>query len=200
MPATIDYYLTPVSPYAYLGGRRLAELAARHGATVRVKPVDYGAIFPQTGGLPLAQRAKQRQAYRLTELRRWSAHLGLPLILQPRHFPVPDALAAGLLLASAESGGDALRLANAMGTAIWAEERNLADPATLRDLAEATGLDGAAALARAATPEIQARRAALTEEALARGVFGAPTYVLDGELFWGQDRLDFLERKLDEAA
>lgn len=196
MAPTIDYFFTPVSPYAYLGGRRLAELAQRHGAEVRVKPVDFGVIFPKTGGLPLAQRAKERQAYRLAELKRWSRHLGMPLTLQPKHFPAPDALAAGLLLAAAEGGGDALALANAMGQAVWVEERNIADPATLAALATAAGLEGPALVARAASPEIAAARAALTEEALALGVFGAPSYLLEGELFWGQDRLDFLERKL----
>src|SRR6266700_5443562 len=94
MAKLIDYSFTPVSPYTYLGHQRLLEIAARHGATIAVKPVDYGRIFPVSGGLPLKQRAPQRQAYRLIELERWSKHLGLPLNLQPRHFPVPPALAS----------------------------------------------------------------------------------------------------------
>lgn len=196
MAKTIDYYFTPISPWTYLGGERLTEIAARHGAEVRVKPVDFGVIFPQTGGLPLAQRPKERQAYRLVELKRWAAHLGLPLNLHPKHFPAPDTLAASVILAATETGGDPLRLANAIGRAVWAEERNLADAGTLQDIAEATGHDGTALLAKAADPSIRAKREALNQEALAAGVFGAPTYVVDGELFWGQDRLDFLDRKL----
>jgi len=196
MPTVIDYYLTPISPWTYLGGLRLEAIAQRHGATVRVKPVDFGTIFPKTGGLPLAQRAKERQAYRLMELQRWRKRLGVPLTLHPAHFPVPDLLAAGVILAAGEAGGDALGLANAIGRAVWAEERNIADPATLQALATANGHDGAALLARAGDAAIAERRQALTQEALAAGVFGAPTYVVDGELFWGQDRLDFLEEKL----
>jgi 2-hydroxychromene-2-carboxylate isomerase len=198
MPTTLDYYFTPISPWTYLGAGRFAAMVQRHGVDVRVKPVDYGVIFPKTGGLPLAQRAKERQAYRLMELKRWSKQLGLPLTLQPKHFPAPDLLAACVILAAGESGGDPLRLANAIGRAVWVEERNIADAATLQEIAAATGHDGAALLAKASDPAIRVKRDALTQEALAAGVFGAPTYVVDGELFWGQDRLDFLERKLAE--
>ncbi len=196
MTKVIDYYLTPVSPFAYLGGERFAAIAARHGASVRVKPVDLGTIFPKTGGLPLGQRSKERQAYRLAELTRWSAYLGVPLTLHPKHFPAPDAQAAGLLLAAGKAGHDGLALANALGRAVWAEDRNIADAETLVAIADAQGLDGKALVAAGQDPALAAERAALTEEALGLGVFGAPTYVLDGELFWGQDRLDFLERKL----
>lgn len=196
MARTIDYYLTPVSPYAYLGGERLAEIAGRHGAAVRVKPVDLGVIFPKTGGLPLAKRAPERQAYRLAELSRWSSFLGLKLNLHPKHFPAPDALAAGLILAAAKAGHDALALANALGRAVWAEERDIADAGTLKEIAAAQGLNGDALLEAAQAPATLEERAKLTEEALALGVFGAPTYVVDGELFWGQDRLDFVDRKL----
>lgn len=199
MAKAVDYYFTPLSPWTYLGGERFAAIARRHGATVRVNPVDYGTIFPKTGGLPLAQRPRERQAYRLMELRRWSEHLHQPLTLHPKHFPCPDLLAACVILAAGESGGDALRLANAIGRAVWAEERNIADAATLQEIAAATGHDARALLARANDPATKARREALTQEALAAGVFGAPTYVVDGELFWGQDRLDFLERKLAAA-
>jgi len=198
MPKALDYYFTPISPWTYLGSERLAAMAERHGIAVRVKPVDYGVIFPKTGGLPLAQRPKERQAYRLMELKRWPKQLGMPLTLHPKHFPAPDLLAATVILAAGETGGDPLRLANAIGRAVWVEERNIADAATLEAIATATGHDGAALLAKASDPAIRAKREALTQEALAAGVFGAPTYVVDGELFWGQDRLDFLERKLAE--
>jgi carboxymethylenebutenolidase len=198
MPATLDYYLTPISPWTYLGSERFAAMVHRHGIGVRVRPVEYGVIFPQTGGLPLAQRSKERQAYRLMELKRWPKQLGLPLTLHPKHFPTPDLLAATVILAAGQTGGDPLRLANAIGRAVWVEERNIADAATLQEIAAATGHDGTALLARASDPAIRAKRDALTQEALTAGVFGAPTYVVDGELFWGQDRLDFLERKLAE--
>jgi 2-hydroxychromene-2-carboxylate isomerase len=196
MTKVIDYYLTLISPWAYMGSPRFEEIAARHGAEVRVKPVDYGAIFPRTGGLPLAKRAPERQAYRLMELKRWPAQLNMALNLHPAHFPVPDGAAAHLVLAAAETGGDPLMLAHALLRAVWTEERNIADAATLEEIARETGHDAAALTAKAGEPEIQKMREAQTEEAIARGVFGAPTYVYKDELFWGQDRLDFLDRAL----
>lgn len=197
MSKIVDYYFSPVSPWAYLGHERFLAIAARAGASVRPRPVDYGRIFPVSGGLPLKQRPAQRQAYRMMELKRWRDFLGLPLILEPKFFPV-NADPACLMLTAALGRGvePTLQLAGAMMRAVWAEERNLADPDTLLALADACGLDGPA-LAQAARSEATAAAYAKhTDEAIERKVFGAPTYVLDGELFWGQDRLDFLERAL----
>lgn len=197
MSKIVDYYFTPVSPWAYLGHERFLAIAARAGATVRPRPVDYGRIFPVSGGLPLKQRPAQRQAYRMMELKRWRAFLGMPLNLEPKFFPV-DAGPASLMLTAALTHGaePTLRLAGAMLRAVWAEEKNLADPDTLLALAAGCGLDGAA-LAQAAKGEAAAAAYAQhTDEAIELKVFGAPTYVLRGELFWGQDRLDFLERAL----
>ncbi len=197
MAKLIDYYFTPVSPWTYLGHDRLVEIASKHGATISVKPVDYGRIFPASGGLPLKQRAPQRQAYRLVELGRWSKHLGRSLNLNPRHFPVPpDAPAKWIIAAQARGEGDPLRLAGALLRAVWAEERDISDAATLASIASEQGLDSAALASAAASPDAAARYAALTQEALDRQVFGAPTYVYRDELFWGQDRLDFLDRAL----
>lgn len=197
MTATIDYYFTPVSPWAYLGHARACAIAERAGATLDPKPVDYGRIFPVSGGLPLKQRAAQRQAYRLTELTRWRTHVGVPLNLQPRHFPVDASVASRMLVAARAQGGAAtLKLAGALLEGCWAGEKNLADPDTLVALANACGLDGAALAASAASDAVAAEYTRLTDEAIARQVFGAPTYVLRDELVWGQDRLDFLERAL----
>ncbi len=196
---TIDYYLSLNSPWTYLGGPRLAAIAQRHGAQVRVKPVNFGTIFPQTGGLPLPKRAPARQAYRLMELERWRRFLDMPLTLHPRCFPTPAAKAAGLVVAAGAEGGDPLALAQAILRALWAEERDIEADDTLEELAQATGHDAPALMARASAPDIGATQDALTEEALARGVFGAPTYALGEALFWGQDRLDFLDRALAEA-
>ena len=194
---TIDYYFTVVSPWSYLGHDRLVAIAARHGATIAVKPVDLLRIFPVSGGLPLPQRAPQRLAYRLVELRRWSDHLAIPLNVQPRYAAASPELAARWILAAAQHGSvQALALSGAIMRARWAEERDIADPATLAEVAAARGLDAVALAADAAAPGIAARYDALTQEAIDRQVFGAPTYVCDGELFWGQDRLDFLDRKL----
>lgn len=197
MNPQVDYYLTPVSPYVYLGHERFVALARRHAATIAVKPVDLGRVFPVSGGLPLKQRAPQRQAYRLIELKRWSSYLHVPLNLHPAHFPVSGDLASKWILATLEVSTDAaLDFVGALGRAVWAEERNIADAATLRTIATAQGRDAAALDERANAPDIGMRYDVLTQEAIDRGVFGAPTYVCGGELFWGQDRLDFLDRAL----
>ena len=193
----IDYYFATISPWTFLGHERLVEIARKHGATIAVKPVNFGEIFPVSGGLPLSKRAPQRQAYRLVELRRWSEFLGTPINLQPKHFPANGDLAACWVLAAAErDNAQALALTGAIGRALWREERDIADPPTLAAVARDIGLDAEGLAARAQSPDMSARYAALTQEAIAAGVFGAPTYVVDGELFWGQDRLDFLARKL----
>ena len=181
---TIDYYLTPGSPWTYLGHARFAEIARRHGAQVNVKPVDYGVIFPQSGGLPLGKRAPQRQAYRLVELKRWKEHLGIPLVIQPRHFPVDTSAAAHLICAAPAE--KRLAMAGDFLAALWKEDRNLADAELVAEIGARYGV-------RAGDKAAFER---FTQEALARGVFGAPSYVLGDEIFWGQDRLDLLERAL----
>jgi 2-hydroxychromene-2-carboxylate isomerase len=197
MDKTIDYYFTPISPFTYLGHERFVAMATKYGATVAVKPVDYGRIFPASGGLPLKQRAPQRQAYRVVELGRWSGRLGMPLNLQPKFFPVSGEPASKWILAAEERGvADALKLAGGCLRAVWAEERNVADAETLAAISREQGLDAAALAARAASADIAERYGALTQEAIDRQVFGAPTFVYRGEPFWGQDRLDFLDRAL----
>jgi 2-hydroxychromene-2-carboxylate isomerase len=194
---TVDYYFATVSPWAYLGHARFVAMAQASGATVRVKPMDLGEIFPVSGGLPLAKRAPQRQAYRLVELQRFSAHLGIALHQQPAFFPVNGNDAAKLTIAADAAHGSAaaLDLAGRVGAAIWAQQRNVADPAVLAALLAEAGLP--ASLQDAASMDAAAQRyAACTAEARDLGVFGAPTYVIDGELFWGQDRLDFVQRRL----
>ena len=197
MSKIVDYYFTPVSPWAYLGHARFSAMAAKAGATVRPRPVDYGKIFPVSGGLPLKQRPAQRQAYRLMELRRWRTWLEQPLTLEPKYFPVDAGTASLMLTACLAQGNEAtMRLAGTMLRAVWAEEKNLADQDTLVAIAQSAGLDGRALLDAArdtATTETYARH---TAEAIDLQVFGAPTYVIEGELFWGQDRLDFVERAL----
>ena len=196
MPTQIDYYFSLNSPWTYLGGARFEAMVKRHGAEVTPIPVDYGQIFPQSGGLPLAKRASQRQAYRLVELQRWRDPLGIPLTLKPAFFPANENLAARVVIAAREAGADAIGLAHAILRAVWAEERDSADPETLRAIVRARGLDPAPLFAAAETDAVKATYQAGTERALAAQVFGAPSYVVDGEIFWGQDRLEFLDRRL----
>ena len=197
MSITIDYYFTPQSPWTYLGHARFAEMARQAGATVRVLPTDFGKVFAVSGGLPLGQRAPQRQAYRLVELKRFSESLQLPLHLKPAFFPVAGDAAARLVIAVDQQDGAAaaMRLCGAVFSAVWAEERNIADAAVLAQLLNEQGLS-ADRLAQSRSPEVQQRYEANTQQAIDAALFGAPTYVIDGEVFWGQDRLDFVAQKL----
>ena len=195
---TIDYYLAPQSPWTYLGHARFMHIAADAGVTVRVLPVDLGGkIFPVSGGLPLGQRPPQRQAYRLVELARWRDFLGLPLNVKPKHFPVPGDDAARLIIAVdlADGTAAAMRLTGAVLAAVWAQERDIASAATRAELLAECGLAAQRADA-AKAPEVQATYERNTQQAIDAGVFGAPSYVVDGEIFWGQDRLELLQRRL----
>jgi len=198
MSLTVDYYLAPQSPWTYLGHQRLADMARAAGAQVHVLPVDLGGkVFPVSGGLPLGKRAPQRQAYRLVELKRFSEHLGMPLNLQPKYFPVAGDDAARLIIAvDLNDGADAaMAMTGAVLRAVWTQQRDIADAATLSALLAENGLP-AQRLDDAATPAVQQRYDANTQRAIDAGVFGSPSYVIDGEIFWGQDRLDFVQRRL----
>ena len=200
MPVTVDYYFAPQSPWTYLGHTRFSALVQASGAQVRLLPVDLGAVFAVSGGLPLGKRPPQRQAYRLVELRRYSDYLGLPMVVQPRYFPVSGDDAARLIIAVDQQDGSAaaLRLAGAIFTAVWAQERDIASSQTLAELLQESGLP-LTRLEQSRSPEVQQQYEANTRQAIDGSVFGAPTYVVDGEMFWGQDRLDFVERKLSGA-
>ena len=201
MPIIVDYYLSLNSPWTYIGSAPFAEIARRNGVTVNVKPAKFGPIFEQTGGLPLPKRSPQRRAYRMMELKRWREVRGLPLNLEPKHFPCDDAAATRLVIAAKLQGKDAHRLSMELGRALWEREESLADAATMASAAQRAGLDASALRARGpADSELDALFQQYTEEALAAGVFGAPSYVLpSGEIFWGQDRLELLERALKMA-
>jgi carboxymethylenebutenolidase len=199
----IDYYVSLNSPWTHLGAARIEALAARHGAQLRVCPVDFReVIFPASGGLPLPKRSPQRQAYRMQELRRWRDHLGVPIVLEPKHSPFDEVFAACCVIAARETAGDAqaVALAHRILKAVWEEEQNPGDRATLARLIGEAGLDAPALMALAEEPRWAERRRADSEAALARGVFGAPSYVIGDEIFWGQDRLEFVERHLAGGA
>ena len=197
MALTIDYFLVPQSPWTYFGHARFSAMAAAAGATVRIKPMDLGQIFPKTGGLPVGQRSAQRQAYRLVELRRFADHLQMPLNLHPKFFPVAGDDAARLIITvDQHDGADAaMRLCGSLLSVVWAQERNIADATLLAELLNEQHLD-AARLTQANEEKVQQTYQTYTDEALKVGVFGAPSYVVDGEMFWGQDRLEYLQRRL----
>ena len=185
MPATIDYFLAPQSPWTYLGHERFVRIAAAAGAVVRVRPMDLGGqVFPVSGGLPLAQRAPQRQAYRLVELARFRDALVMPLTIKPKYFPVPGDAAARLIVAVDQMDGTAaaLALTGRVLAAVWAQERNIADAATLAELLAECGLP-ASRLEASHAAAVQAAYQQHTSAAIAGGVFGSPSYVVDGEIF-----------------
>lgn len=194
---TVHYFMSPVSPWSYLGHKRFLAMASANGARVLLRPIDLGRVFPQSGGLPLAKRAPQRQAYRLHELQRWRDHVGVPLNVHPKFFPAPPDDAARLIIAADLALGTeaALKLAGAFMSAVWAEDRNIGDAPTRAAIVAEQGLDAAALEARA--DDARTAFDAYTDEAIAAQVFGAPWYVVDGEPFWGQDRLDFVARALE---
>jgi 2-hydroxychromene-2-carboxylate isomerase len=198
MAKHVDYYLSLNSPWAYLASKRFEAIAKKHGADVTIWPVDFGAVFAASGGFPLPKRSPQRQAYRMMELKRWRDHLGIKLSLEPKFFPADEAPAARAVIALREQGrmADAIKLAHAVLAALWAEDRNTGDPTTLKSIIAGCGLDADAVMKAGEAPEMAAKREAYTKHAIAESVFGAPFFVIDGERFWGQDRLEFVERKL----
>ena len=194
---TIDYYLSLVSPWSYFGHERFGTLAAKRGADVRMMPIDIGKLFSASGGLPLSKRPPQRVAYRTVELERWRDFLGMPLNTKPRFAASGADVASRWVLAAAERDArGAFDLAAGVMRARWAEERDIADTATLADIAHTLALDAESLAKRAATAEIGARYDALTQQAIDAQAFGVPWYVYDGVPYWGQDRLDFLDRAL----
>jgi 2-hydroxychromene-2-carboxylate isomerase len=202
MSRSVDYYFAPQSPWTYLGHQRFRAMAKAAGATVNVLPVDLGGkVFPISGGLPLPKRAPQRQAYRLLELKRYSDFLQIPLHPQPRYFPVGGDDAACLIIAADLHDGPeaAMQLTGAILAAVWAQERNIGDDKVLGQLLAECGLP-AKRLEQADSQEVRERYEAYTRQAIDAGVFGAPSYVIDGEIFWGQDRLDFVARRLGVPA
>ena len=199
---TVDYYLSLNSPWTFLGSALSAEIARRNHVTVNVKPAKFGPIFEQTGGLPLPKRSPQRRTYRMMELKRWREVRGIPLTLVPKYSPCDDTAATRLVIAARLRGEDALKLSLELGRAVWEREETLADASVVSSAAERAGLDAAAL--RTGGPsdaELDALHEQYTQEALAAGVFGAPSFVLpSGEIFWGQDRLELLERALKQLA
>ena len=189
----IDYYFVTISPWTYLAGDGLEQIAAKHGATITYKPCDMNRVFRSTGGLPLAERAEARKDYRMQELRRWRAYRDMPLTLTPAHFPTNPAPAAyAIIAAQAAGGGDVGKLSQSILRACWAEEKDVADEAVIRACLQDAGFDPELAnsgmLTGAMTYEANA------EEAIQVGAFGAPFYLVDGsEGFWGQDRLEMLD-------
>lgn len=194
--AHIDYFFATLSPYTYLAGTRLEQIAAKHGASLAYKPLDIMALFARTGGVPPKDRHPNRQAWRLQELTRSSRKAGLPINLKPAHWPTNGAPSAYAIIAAQNAGGgDMGALVHGILRACWAEDKDVAEDAVIKAALEAAGFDPGLAdrglLAGAETYEKN------LEEAIDKGAFGAPSYITDtGQVFWGHDRLDDLDMYL----
>jgi 2-hydroxychromene-2-carboxylate isomerase len=196
MPRIIDYYFSLVSPWAYIGHVSFIDIARRHGVEVNYKPVFLGRVFSETGGLPLAQRHPVRQHYRMVELQRWREKRGLSFNLQPKYWPFDVNLPDRFVISVAVSGKDPDPFLRRAYAAVWEEERDLGNPVVLAELAEQAGLDSSSLMDVATGSTTEAIYALNLENAVSGGVFGSPAYVLDGEVFWGQDRLELLDDAL----
>jgi len=196
MPRPIDYYFSLVSPWAYIGHAPFMEIVRRHDLDVNYKPVFLGRVFAETGGLPLPQRHPARQRYRLLELQRWRDKRRLSFKINPKHWPFDVTLADRLVIAINAAKQDPDGFLRRAFAAVWEEERNLGDPLVLAELAEQAGLDSTSLIEMAQGSTAEAIYALNLENAVAGDVFGSPAYVLDGEVFWGQDRLELLDDAL----
>lgn len=196
MPRTVDYYFSLASPWAYIGHGPFMAVVARHGLSVNHKPVPLGRVFAETGGQALPARHPVRQRYRLVELQRWRDRRGLSFSIQPRHWPFSAAAVDRAVVAILAAHGDPDGFMRAVFAAIWEEERDLADRGVVADLLARAGHDAEALLEAADGPLTEAVYALNLENAVKAEVFGSPAYVLDGEVFWGQDRIELLEDAL----
>ncbi|MDE4097637.1 2-hydroxychromene-2-carboxylate isomerase [Phaeobacter gallaeciensis] len=196
--ATIDFYFSTLSPYTYLAGNRLEQLAAAHDAQITYKPFDIQALFPRTGGTAPKDRHPARQEYRLIEMERQAKKLDLPINLKPAHWPTNAAPSSYAIIAAQNAGGGDLgALVQSILRACWAEEKDIAEDAVIRECLTSAGFD--ASLADSGLLAGAETYGQNLEDAVSAGVFGAPFYVTgDGAKFWGQDRLDDLDRHLSE--
>ncbi|MQG89275.1 MAG: 2-hydroxychromene-2-carboxylate isomerase [SAR202 cluster bacterium] len=195
---TIEYYLSVVSPWSYLGHRRLCDIAREHSAEIQYLPIDSSILFAKTGGLALKDRSSQRKSYRMQELRRWRSRLELELNLEPQFFPTDANLASCVIIGAIEKGHNVTELVYELMRAVWVREEDVSETSVVTGAIERSGgsvEDLLAAASHCAVPEVIVKN---SEQAISKGVFGVPSYVVGDEVFWGQDRLEFLDAFLSD--
>ena len=195
---TIGYYFSVVSPWSYLGHRRFYDIARAHSAEILYLPIDSSIVFPKTGGLALKDRSLQRKRYRMQELRRWRSHLKLELNLEPKYFPTDPKLASCVVIAAIEAGHNVTELVYELMRAVWVREEDVSDPSVIKSAIERSEGNVAELLSAANQLHVQSVFSENSERAVTKGVFGVPSYVVGEEVFWGQDRLEFLDTFLND--
>jgi len=196
----IEYFYGLPSPFAYLGSAKLRSIAKKNNIEIIEKPCDLiGGIFTKTGGLPVPQRSPQRQKYRLDELKRWSEFLNIKINLKPKFFPPKDPHISGKYTIAANILGVKLVFGHELLKQIWSEEKDISDEKNIEATSNLFKLDFKKLSELAKSDKVSKIYQDNTEEAVTKNVFGSPTYIYNNELFWGQDRLDFLERALNKS-
>jgi 2-hydroxychromene-2-carboxylate isomerase len=201
----VELFYSLSSPWAYLGGPKQDDIVRRQGVQLVLKPYDFHVAVPKTGGIALRTRPEARKSYHALELDRWRKFLEMPMNLVPKYYrqdgqpPNWNKSAGWMVIAAQQAGLDANRLSFAILRALWAEERDIADPSVRKAIGDENDLDGEFLVAQELTPAVQDEYIKNTSDAVEVGIFGSPIYVFKGERFWGQDRLDFLERALIQA-
>ena len=196
MGQTVEFLFDVVSPTAYLAYKRLPDIAARTGAAIAWTPVFLGGIMQATGNAPPG-KVPAKGKYMNRDMKRCAERYGIPFVLN-RHFPVNTlTLQRAAVALLDEQGEDEFRsFIDTCFHAVWAEGKNMGDMAVVAETLSATGFDAAALAARAGDPAIKEKLKANTDSAVERGVFGAPTFFVGDEMYFGQDRLDYVEDAL----
>ena len=192
----IDYYYTLMSPWAYLGAQRFYDLQNKYSFEINHYPLDISKLFSLTGGIPLRKRSEQRKAVRMMELRRWKKKLKLPLNFNPKYFPLPDIETASCMVLSIQDSKIQNSLSLNLLKCVWVEDKDIGDINTLIEICDNLGLNGNELLEQ--SQDCENMYHSLADTAAKCNVFGSPSYVLNDEVFWGQDRLDLLEEKILE--
>lgn len=194
---TVDYFMSHGSPWSFLGHNQFIQIAKNYNVQVNMYPVNYGEIFPISGGLPVSKRPPQRQNIRLQELQRWSKFLKINLNAEPTYFPSKSMLPSLIIIASQiKKTNKDFEIANKIMNALWVEDLDIDDEYVLKSILEKMGLNSEDILLCANGEECLNNMQEYTKLAIQKGVFGAPTYIIDDQIYWGQDRLDFVEMHL----
>jgi 2-hydroxychromene-2-carboxylate isomerase len=196
----IEYYFSVASPFAYLGSAKLQSIARKYNAEIIEKPCDLvGGVFIKTGGIPVPQRSLQRQKYRLDEIERWSKFLSIKTNIKPKFFPPKDPHLPAKFTIAASLLGTKVIFGHELLKQLWSEEKDISDEKNIETVSNNFKINFKELSTLAKSEKVSKIYTDNTEEAVEKNVFGAPTYIFNNELFWGQDRLEFLERALKNA-